>query len=185
MDASDFHTAKAIMATTPANETGPDARLRHTAIVEMIDALEPRNAQERAIVCNYVIFWFMLQDAIRAFHLPDLEGSRLNRARVHVLAMNRAAQKWLAELRLMRKPVRTVKLVSAVKPLMPVTPLTPVTKPSVGGPEPSIKISDLAARLGSLPSLSALLAGNNAKGSTIPPIFAARPPTAGSGAAMR
>ena len=185
MDASDFHTAKAIMATTPANETGPDARLRHTAIVEMIDALEPRNAQERAIVCNYVIFWFMLQDAIRAFHLPDLEGSRLNRARVHVLAMNRAAQKWLAELRLMRKPVRTVKLVSAVKPLMPVTPLTPVTKPSVGGPEPSIKISDLAARLGSLPSLSALLAANNALGSTIPPPFVARPPAAGSSAAMR
>ena len=173
MDASDFHTAKAIMATTPANETGPDARLRHTAIVEMIDALEPRNAQERAIVCNYVIFWFMLRDAVRAVQLPDLEGSRLNRARAHVLAMSRAAQKWLAELRMMRKAVRPVK------------PVSPVAKPSVGRAEPAIKISDLAARLGSLPSLSALLAANNALGSTIPPPFVARPPAAGSSAAMR
>ena len=85
-----FHLRRAIRTTRPLDETPDEETDRCVAIVDMVQALDPRDGTQAALACHIVGVDFMADDALRAVNDPDAKPARRPGLRRDALAASRA-----------------------------------------------------------------------------------------------
>jgi hypothetical protein len=134
MDLTAYLLSRAVWATAPAGETGPEAQARAEAIAAMLRAYAPREGVEAMMACQCIMMQFVLDAAMRDAGNPRQEPAAQEKARAGAISASRTLHQWVTKFenyrkRNERRAVETNKTPAAIPAADP-----PVQTPRVQTP---------------------------------------------------